>query len=115
MSKAKPARKKIESPFAGNLKRLMHDRGLSAKAVAELAEVSPSVVQDWLSGSVPHNLNSVAKLSNAIKSDFQWLLTGEHGKVNVKEMSLSELFEIEPDPSFSGIFMLEAKRLKKRN
>ena len=114
MSKIKPARKKLDSPFSKNLKDLMQSRGLTAKAVAELAEVSPSVVQDWLAGSVPHNLKSIAKLANSVNSDFQFLLTGTHGKVNVKELSLSELFETEPDPSFSGVFLLEAKRLKKR-
>lgn len=114
MGKNKPARKKVESPFAGNLKILMRDRVLNAKAIATLADVSPSVVQDWLTGAVPHDLGKIANLSVKLNTDFMWLLTGQQGQVDTKGLSLEQIFDIEHDSSFSGIFMLEAKRLRRK-
>ena len=113
--KKRTARKPLDSPFRKNLQSLMREKGLTAKKVAELSGVSPTVVQNWLTGSVPHNFLAVASLSTALGVDFQWLLTGVHGAApTVNALSLGELFDIEPDPSFSGLFMLEAKRLKRK-
>jgi transcriptional regulator with XRE-family HTH domain len=113
--KKRTARKSIESPFRKNLQGLMKEKGLTAKRVAELSGVSPTVVQNWLTGSVPHNFLAVASLANALGVDFQWLLTGVHGAApTINALSLAELFDIETDPSFSGLFMLEAKRLRRK-
>ena len=114
--KKRTPRKPVTSPFKKNLQGLMKEKGLTAKRVAELSGVSPTVVQNWLTGSVPHNFLAVASLSTALGVDFQWLLTGIHGAApTLNALSLSELFEIETDPSFSGLFMLEAKRLKRKS
>jgi transcriptional regulator with XRE-family HTH domain len=114
--KKRAPRKPLDSPFRKNLQGLMKEKGLTAKKVAELSGVSPTVVQNWLTGSVPHNFLAVASLSNALGVDFQWLLTGVHGAApTVNALSLAELFDIEPDPSFSGMFMLEAKRLRRKD
>ncbi len=107
-------KKKIDSPFGKNLKAVMTERSLSVRGIAEIAGVGPSVVQDWLSGTNPHDYLSVSKISHTLKIDFQWLLTGTHSQVNVKNLSLSEIFDVQPDPSFSGMFIIEAKRIKKR-
>lgn len=107
-------KKKVESPFGKNLKAVMTERSLSVRSVAELAGVSHSVVQDWLAGTVPHDHQAVAKMTDALKVDFMWILTGIHSRTDVKGMSLSEIFDVQPDPAFSGIFVLEAKRLKRR-
>lgn len=115
MGMRKPARKKVESPFAKNLKSLMTDRELTIKAVAEISGVSTSVVGDWLSGSVPHDLTRVSKLASTLQCDFQWLLTGERTPTKSKELVLADVFDIESDPAFTGIFMIEAKRLKKKS
>jgi transcriptional regulator with XRE-family HTH domain len=113
-SKSKPIRRRVESSFAKNLKTVMDERGINLKGAAELAGVSPSVVHAWLQGGSPADLGAVAKLANALKCDFQWLLTGTRSTVGVRELPLSELFDIQDDPTFSGLFLVEAKRLKKR-
>ncbi|MEK6627204.1 MAG: helix-turn-helix transcriptional regulator [Bdellovibrionota bacterium] len=113
MTNKRPARKKVESPFAKNLKAILAERGISQTAAASIAGVSPPTVNDWLHASAaPNNLIAVQKLCRAMNCDFEWLLTGSQSKVDLKEIALTELFESEPDPSFSGIFQIEAKRLR---
>ena len=110
----KPARKKIQSPFAKNLKSILEERGLSQKAAAEVASVTPATLNDWLSGSVPNDHLAVQRLSKALGCSFEWLLTGTESRVEPKSLSMSELFSSEPDPSFSGIFEISARRLRRK-
>jgi transcriptional regulator with XRE-family HTH domain len=108
----KPARKKVTSPFGQNLKAVMQRQNLTQRKVAEICGVSVSVVNDWLAGSQPHDLGVVLKLCNEFNLDFKWLLTGQ--KSSIASLKLEDIFHIEDDPSFSGLFLLEAKRLKKK-
>ena len=111
---SKPARKKIQSPLAKNLKAILAERGLSQKAAAEVAGVTPATLNDWLSGAVPNDYLAVQKLCRALDCSFEWLLTGSEMKIDPKSLSLSELFESENDPSFSGIFEISARRLRRK-
>lgn len=112
--KVKPKRKRAESPFSKNLKTVLQDRGISQKAAAELCGVGQSTVVDWLSGSQPTDPIAIQRLCKSLDVDFEWILTGSISKPEIKSMSLSEIFETVEEPSFSGIFQIEAKRLKKR-
>ncbi|MGK5087041.1 helix-turn-helix transcriptional regulator [Bdellovibrionota bacterium FG-2] len=114
MKPRKPIRTKAHSPFAKNLKAVLAERGVSQKVAAELAGVTPATLNDWLGGTQPSDSIAVQRLCRALKADFEWILTGEKSRIEGKDLSLSELFEIQDDPAFSGIFMIEAKRLKKR-
>jgi transcriptional regulator with XRE-family HTH domain len=111
---SKKSVKTKKSVFAKNLKQILAERGISQRGAADLAKTNPSVINDWLSGTQPLNLDSVVLLCRALKCDFQWLLTGTRSELISKELSLSELFEVQAEPSTSGIFMIEAKRLKRR-
>lgn len=103
----------MDSPFAKNLKAILAERALSQTAAATIAGVSPATLNDWLhSTAVPNDLISIQRLCRALNCDFEWLLTGSQSKINIKEIALAELFESESDPSFSGIFQIEAKRLR---
>lgn len=113
MSK-KPTRKKVETPFSQNLARFLRERAITQKAAAEIAGVSVSVINSWLSGVIPQDLNAVLRLSTALNADFQHMLTGEHNKFAPKDLSLNEIFDVQDDPAFSGIFMIEAKKLKRK-
>ena len=110
----KPKRKRVSSPFAGNLKKVLDERGISIRSAAQICGVNQASVHSWLNGTQPHDVNCLLKLCKAVKCDFQWLLTGTHGQAKVQEMALQEIFETENDPAFSGIFQIEAKRLKRR-
>lgn len=110
-NKSKDRRKKSSTPFAANLKLLLTERGLSQKSAADIMGISVSVIHDWLQGSYPNDPMPILKLCQAINCDFQWLLTGKRS-VAVATDNLQEIFDIEDEPDFSGIFKIEAKRLK---
>ena len=90
----KPARKKIGSPFAKNLKQILEERGLSQRGAAEIAKLNVAVINDWLNGSIPHDHDAVLRLCKGLKCDFQWILTSSHSEIRAKEMSLQEIFEM---------------------
>lgn len=110
----KPARKKNQSPFAKNLKAILSERGLSQKVAAEMAGTTTSTVNDWCAGSHPADIICVQKLARALNVDFEFLLTGSQSPINLQKISMTELFESEPDPSFSGIFEISARRLRRK-
>lgn len=113
MNKKRPARKKVESPFAKNLKAILAERNISQTAAASMAGISNATFGDWLhSSNVPNNLIAVQRLCRALNVDFEFMLTNSQSKIDFKEIALTELFESESDPSFSGIFQIEAKRLR---
>ena len=107
-----PARKKVTSPFGQNLKAVMKQHKLTQRKVSEICGVGVSVVNDWLSGSQPHDLSVILKLCDEFKIDFKWLLTGKRS--DISSLGLGDIFHIEDDPTFSGLFLLEAKRLKRK-
>lgn len=104
-------RKKTSSPFSGNLKALLLERGINQKSAADIMGISVSVVHDWLQGTYPNDPMPLLKLCKAINCDFQWLLTGQRS-TPIATDNLQEIFDIEDEPDFSGIFKIEAKRLK---
>lgn len=116
MAKRKPAKKRIESSFSKNLKSILEERGISQKAAAAIAEVTPVTVNDWVhnASSSPQNHLAIQRLCRALNCDFEWLLTGSQSRVDIKDISMTELFESEPDPSFSGIFEISARRLRRK-
>lgn len=111
MKNAKP---KTKSPFAQNLKRVLEERGISQRAASELAGVPTSTIGDWLSGVHPTDALTVQRLARALKTDFEWLLTGEIGKADLSSVPLGELFDLECEPTFTGIFEISARRLKRK-
>lgn len=112
--KKKPARKRVSSPFAKNLKAILEERALNQKRAATIADVAPATIADWLSGSMPNDPLAVQRLCKGLNCSFEWLLTGANTTVNKSSISLSELFDSEDEPSFSGIFEISAKRLKRK-
>lgn len=89
---------------------ILKERQISQKQAADLMGVSVSVVHDWMNGTYPNDPSALLKLCRALNCDFQWLLTGELSSAK-SQTNLSEVFDIQDEPSFSGVFMIEAKRL----
>lgn len=103
-----------KSPFARNLKRVLQERGVSQRA-AEMAGIATSTMNDWAAGGVvPSDHLAVQRLCKALKTDFEWLLTGNTSPRESKDITLAEVFETEEMPSFTGIFEISMRRLKKR-
>ena len=94
-------------PFGSILKRVIDERDLSVKAVAEMAGVRPSVVQSWISSANPHDLQAVARLAKALDMNFKELLLGE--KDLPLRIEAADLFD-EQD-FFEGICKVKVQRL----
>ncbi len=104
---------KHESVFAKNLACLMEERGITQRALAEMAGVRVSVIHGWVTGASPSDYGAVLKLAKGLNLDFQFLLTGE-SVLNTGALALSDLFHVETDPNLSGIYQIEAKKLVQR-
>lgn len=113
-SKPRPIRHRVSSPFGENLKKILKERGITLRQASRIAGVNAATLHSWEFGGAPQDLSAVLKLCQELKVNFQWLLTGTAESTNLREATLSELFEMENDPTFSGLFMIEAKRLKRR-
>lgn len=114
MAKKKPARKRVESPFGKNLQRILSERDISQKTAAELAQVQPSVLAGWLTGSQANDPLAIQRLAKGLGCSFEWLLCGTDSEIKANQLSMAELFEAEADPSFSGVFRVEAHRLRRK-
>lgn len=112
--KSRATKPKTQSPFAKNLKTVLEERGITQKAASELAGVPASTIGDWLSGVHPTDALAVQRLARALSCDFEWLLTGSTGKTNLSGIPLSEIFDVQDEPAFSGLFEISARRLKRR-
>lgn len=109
MKKIKKGTKKL--PFGKILRGIMDERGLTLRAVAEMAGVNASVVQGWLSHTNPHDLLAVSKLAQALGVSFKGLLRGEQEEGG-SSVTASELFE--EQEFFEGICKVSIKRLVER-
>lgn len=124
--KKKPVRKRPDSSFRHQLNEVMLDHNLSLDAVAKICGVSKSVVFDWTQGAIPQDFSKILKLCKACEVDFQWLMTGERptrehpsSAPQKKHFSLDDIcldpsVMVDADPEFSGIFLVEMKRIRKR-
>ncbi len=88
----------------------MDERNLTVRAVAEMAGVTGSVVQSWISKAVPHDLEAVARLAKALNVGFKEILLGEPESDESPEM----MFDAQD--WFEGICKVKIQRLtpKKR-
>jgi len=78
---------KIEQPFAKILTRLLMERKLTNKQAGAIAGVSPSVIQDWKTGTSPGDLTALKSLADGLGVSVSFLISGEEDKtknINVK-------------------------------
>lgn len=76
-----PKQAASELQFRKNLAEIKEARGFTLRDIAQMAGVSASVVQNWLSGSAPYDLIAVYKLAQELGVPFERLLFGEHRPV----------------------------------
>ena len=107
-------KKGTKSIFATNLDKLLKERKLTQKVLADIAGVSPSTMAEYLNGNQPQNMEAVLRICESLKVDFQWLLSGQNSRANLKDISLSEIFDVSDEPDFEGVFQNSMKRLKRK-
>ncbi len=93
---------------------MITERGLTQKAIAQLADVPVSTVCGWVSGVLPTDPLAAYRLAKALNVDFQWLLTSESSKGRPSEIPISEIFDLQDEPAMTGMFGITARRLKKK-
>ena len=108
----KKKRSEESLPFGKILKALMDERNLTLRQVSELAGVSVSVVQGWLQGANPNDLQAVSGLAKKLGVSFKSLLLGKDETIN-KAGSIAELYE--KQEVFEGLCEISIKRLIPRN
>lgn len=104
-------KKSGSSLFSKNLASVIKNRGISQKAISEIAGVSASTVSEWLAGNQPADLGAVLKLCSALKLDFQWMMTGVHSSPNINNLDIDDLFTSEEVPTATGVFEITMRRL----
>lgn len=95
-----------------NLRKVLLDRQMSARAGAALAGVAQTTFTSWVNGSaLPMDFRALQKFCTGAGVNLEWLLTGkiETPKAN----DAGEIFEIVPgEPALSGVYLIEAKRVR---
>lgn len=70
-------RTKKNSPFGEIISVFMANRGLSTRALADIAGVSPGNIVDWRKGVNPTDYLAVARLADFFGVTVRFLLTGQ--------------------------------------
>lgn len=94
--------------FGVRLRKIMDDRNLTVRAIAEMAGVTSSVIQSWISKAAPHDLEAVAKLAKALNVGFKEILLGEPETGESPELMFDE------QDWFEGICKVKIQRLVPR-
>ena len=109
------SKKKGALELSKNLRAVLEERKLSFKAGAEICGVAQSVFHGWVNGTQCTDPAALLRFCESLRVDFQWLQTSKRSTFNSADLSIKDIFEIENDPTVSGIFLIEAKRLKRRD
>ncbi|MEY4065932.1 MAG: hypothetical protein RIR26_2140 [Pseudomonadota bacterium] len=100
---------KTSISFGKNLSKVMKIRNLRIQDVAEMAQVSKSVVHAWTTGTSPRDLLAVRRLSDALQIPFSELVFGETELVGIEMMSVDDV------PFFDGYCRLRIERVIPKN
>jgi transcriptional regulator with XRE-family HTH domain len=79
-------------PFQKILRSVMTERNLSVRKIAQIAEVKPTTVSNWLDGKNPHDLVAINKLAKGLGLSFKNLLLGEPEEIQGAK-TISEIYE----------------------
>lgn len=109
VNERKSRRRRVESTFGKNLKATMQRRNLTHATVAEMAGVSVSTINDWVSGTIPHDLQRVGMLAQRLGVSFRWILLG--ADEDYREPTLADFFDELPADHLTGLYRIEARRL----
>lgn len=68
---------KSSKSLAETLTRLMEERCITAKELAEKSQVSRSTIGGWRIGTQPHDLHDLRRVAHALGCTFEYLVFGE--------------------------------------
>lgn len=105
-----PKSRTSPSPFSKLLVSLMEEKGLGVREAARVAQVSPSTIVSWRSGSLPEDYRAVKRLAKELGVSLSFLLTGEDETRLAGIPSVSEVFE-DGGVYFDGYARIKIERL----
>ncbi|MCB9072503.1 MAG: helix-turn-helix transcriptional regulator [Bdellovibrionaceae bacterium] len=91
------------------LKALLKQNDLSAAQLARKSGLPRQTISDWLSGSMPRNINQVKKIADAFNVSLDYLCYGEKSQKN----NDSEIQNLVEGEWLSGIFEVKIRRVTK--
>jgi len=78
-----PRRKpRAKAPFKDNLTRLMEEKKLGVRELAEKSGISRSTIVDWRAGASPTDFIAVRKLAEVLGVSFRWANYFRYGNSN---------------------------------
>lgn len=66
-----------ESSFANRIDHLIKEHGFSIRSLAEAANIKPSTLHSWRTGTTPTDFAALDRLCGLLGCSFRWLLTGK--------------------------------------
>ncbi len=71
------------------LPRLLKNKGLTFKKLAQLSNVSSSTLYEWKNGREPQNIHHLKTISNILKVSLHYLLYGKQDpyQINIEKMN----------------------------
>ena len=107
--KGRKPKEKKDDHWGIRLSSILKEKKLSNRAVAKILNISPSIIDKWIStGASPADLKLVKALADKLEVDFAWLLTGQATKQHPRP-SMTEMFS--ETPYFDGIARIRIDRL----
>lgn len=107
--KRKKNKSNLDEHWGYRLQKVMAEKDLSQRDVADICKTSVSVVSAWIKkGSSPADLNAIKELVDNMKVSFTWLLTGAY-ESGATQPSVTEIFE--ESPYFDGYARIRIDRL----
>ncbi len=102
---------KSMSSFAENLKRLMKDRGITARTLSQATGIPTSTISEWSAGREPKLSKSTVKLARYFDVSIEFLITGEEPEQTVVS-NLIENFASEFTTIHQGLYRVKVEKLK---
>lgn len=101
---------KTKSIFSANLSELLKKEGLSIRQAAKIADIAPSTIAGWVSGTTaPQDFVALRKLALRLDTSLAFLLTGEED-LRIENPTISTVFS-DGGEVFNGICEISIKRL----
>jgi len=109
VEKAETSGRKLKqpSPFTKNLNALLLEKGISQRRAAEIAGLGVSTINGWTAGANPANFMALKKLTDFLKADLSFILSGSPSKPFGREHPPTPL-SLEDRPHLSGIFQVRS-------
>lgn len=101
---------KSNSTFAVNLCRLMNEKQLTIREVADSIKVPKSTIDGWRSGKSPDNFIAVSRLAEMMGVSFQFLLTGNEEAKGGRKPTITEVLS-DGGELYDGIVQIKIRRL----